>query len=344
MTQLPLVPPEAVEAAALGVWCPKMCTFACPVHAATGREDAVPWSFHVALLGVAADERPDTPERLVACTGCLACQQPCTFDQDVPAQVRAARAVSRPSSPAADEVVEHLRAGRRPDGSPGTPTTGSVAGTTVVHAGCHDTPEVVAAATRLLEAAGHDVTVVGDGCCGRLAEDLGATDVARERMAHRANELVDAARVVLLDPHCGPALAGLRTIDLWTVLADADLAFDGTGDPMAVTYHDPCLLARPDGVVDPPRRLLAAAGVQVVEPEFQGLETACTGAGMGLPLLDPAAADATAHRRAGHLAATGADTVTACSRAADRLRAVGRPTTDLVVVLARRLPSSPEAP
>ncbi len=346
MTELPVLGPHVTAAALQGSFCPKMCTFACPVEAATGRDDAVPWSFHRAVTDLAEGRR--SPEELapdlVACTGCLACREPCAFDQDVPDQVRAGRAVARPHTPAAEAALAHIAAGDRPDGTAAAhdAVRQVAAGATVLHAGCQDPAEVVAAAARLLVAAGHEVTVVADGCCGQLAHDLGGVEVAEARARHRATQLDTAGSIVSLDPHCAPALpAGASITDLWTLLADAELGWR-TDDAGTAAYHDPCVLARGAGVVDPPRQLLARAGVEVVEPEFHGTATACSGAGMGLALLDPEAADATGQRRAGHLAATGADrTVTACSRAAERLRAVGQPTDDLAVLLAARLTEAP---
>lgn len=346
MSELPVLPGDTVDAALQGSFCPKMCTFACPVEAATGRDDAVPWSFHRAVTDLAEGRRAATEVAgdLVACTGCLACREPCTYDQDVPSQVRDARAAARPRTEAADAALEAVAAGLRPDGgSTGHPVDRVSSGSVVLHSGCQDPVEAVDAAYRLLEAAGHEVTVVADGCCGQLARDLGDPDVADTRIRHRTSQIEDARMVVTLDPHCAPALttAGADVIDLWTVLADSEIAWrPPTREP--VTYHDPCLLARGAGVVSPPRQLLADAGMDVVEPEFHGTATACAGAGMGLPLLDPAAANATARRRAGHLAATAAPrTVTACSRAADRLWAAGHATEDLAVLLAARLTETP---
>lgn len=343
MTELPVLPSATVDAAVHGSYCPKLCTFACPVTSATGRDDAVPWSFHRAVTDLADGRRrpADVADDLVACTGCLGCQPPCAYDQDVPAQVRDARAVARPRTDAADTALDHVAAGRRPDGTDTVAPTAVPAGATVLHAGCQDPDEVVEAARALLVAAGHEVIVVADGCCGELARDLGDPDTAEARRAHRAGQLAGAGTIVTLDPHCAPALDGTKVVDLWTILADASLPFRTDAAP-ATAYHDPCLLARRDGVVTPPRRVLAAAGIAVVEPEFHGRETACTGAGMALPLLDPGAADATARRRAGHLDdADAPTTTTACSRAAARLRAVGHDTHDLAVLLAARLTETP---
>lgn len=48
-----------------------------------------------------------------------------------------------------------------------------------------------------------------------------------------------------------------------------------------VTYHDPCHLSRYVGVVQPPRRLLAAAGAELAEMPRCGTNTFCCGAGGG---------------------------------------------------------------
>ncbi len=345
MSELPLLPSAVLDEARQGAWCPKLCTFACPVHEATGRADAVPWSFHRALVDLDEGRRdaPDVAPELVACTGCLACQQPCEFDQDVPAQVRAGRSIARPTSEAAERALEHLAAGALADGSrrsaPQT-TTG-----TVLHAGCHDPDEVVDAAVRLLTAAGHEVTVVADGCCGRLADDLGDPDLGARRRDHRRDQLAGATRLVSLDPHCAPALGdatGLAVEDLWSVLAPAPPAFRADDDAAPVAWHDPCLLAREAGVVTPPRQLLDRAGVPVHEPEHHGTGTACSGAGLGLPLLDPDAADATAAHRAGHLTDAADRTVTGCSRAATQLRRAGVEVAELATTLADRLADRPE--
>lgn len=335
------LPVVVADAARHGSYCPKLCTFACPVTEATGRDDAVPWSFHRTVSDL-ADGRllpADAAPRLTACSGCLGCRQPCVFDQDVPSQVVAARAVAPPRTPAAAEALGHLAAGRRPDGSSAPAAVGREPADVVVLAGHADTEAAMQATARLFAAAGRTVRVVApEGCCGGLARALGDPDLADALAAELPALVGDVTRIVALDPHCIPelraAMPEANVVDVASALADDLDRLRFRPANATVVWHDPCVLARGEGVVDPPRRLLAAAGFTVVEPRQHGMDTSCSGAGLGMPLLDPAAAAATAGRRAAQLADTNAPTVTGCRRAGALLTDAGTDTADLVVVLA----------
>ncbi|MEX1164573.1 MAG: (Fe-S)-binding protein, partial [Nitriliruptor sp.] len=347
---------------------PKMCTFACPVTSATGRDDAVPWSFHRTVSDLATGRLPlvaEAADRLTACSGCLACQVPCVFDQDVPAQVRAGRAAlvdAGVADPVVAAAIAHVADGRNPAGSPlPVAPPGDDDLTTLIVAGCRDDGASLDAVVAVLRAAGERVAVhVPEGCCGALLDDLGARDAAasaRRRLAvevadHTVDTLDaaadpdDAVTIVATDPHCLGSLrsAGLTVTDvashLDAAVTDGRLRF--TGSSWAATWHDPCVLARGEGVTAAPRRVLTAAGAELIEPEHHGERTGCSGAGLGMDQLDPAAAGATAALRVRELG-TG-PVVTGCARAAERLRAAGADVADLPSVLVTRLAGSPEHP
>lgn len=359
--QLPLVAPDQAEAARHGSFCPKMCSFACPVTAATGRDDAVPWSFHRTVSDLHEGRlEPSVAafDRLTACTGCLSCREPCLFDQDVPAQVRAGREalhrrgvappvvgataarVARAESPYPAVAVRAAPATASDDGAAEAATT-----VTVVP-GCRDDAPLVEAALRLLRAAGeHPVLARPPGCCGAALRDLGAADEADDACSALSASLpTGSARVVALDPHCleelrsavGEEVAVAHVVDeLHRLVEEGRLMLERRLGP--ITYHDPCLLARGERVTEQPRELLRAAGATIVEPESHAAATACSGAGLGLELLDAGAAEATARLRRRSLD-TGATVVTACAGARRRLSTATTPVTDLIATLADCLP------
>jgi Fe-S oxidoreductase len=135
--------------------------------------------------------------------------------------------------------------------------------------------------------AGNDVRRVGEeGLFEMLAE-------------HNVAALGEATfqEIVTTDPHTLNALrheypdrGGRYTVLHYTTLlakliADGRLAF-----PRAlghrVTYHDPCYLARYNGEVDAPRRVLRALDVELHDMPRCGTNTFCCGAGGGRIWMD----------------------------------------------------------
>ena len=102
--------------------------------------------------------------------------------------------------------------------------------------------------------------------------------------------------------------------------------------PGAVTWHDPCQLARGLSEVTAPRALLSAAVEEVREPTRTGVETSCCGFGGLLPRTLPELSREMARLRHGELRDCGAPVVTGSPGCAQQLGAV-----DLVSVVARWL-------
>ena len=182
---------------------------------------------------------------------------------------------------------------------------------------------VPANVARLLRSAGVSFGYLyeDDLYSGALAHDLGADDA----VAAHARRVVAILRahgvreVITIDPHTTTMLRtvyptlvdgyDVRVRSYLEVLAERGLpvsnALTGT-----VVLHDSCVYARYEGVVEEPRRLLAAAGLTVGEPESSRTRTWCCGG--PAESLFPATALAVAGKRVEQLRAVAPDCVTMC--------------------------------
>ncbi len=182
---------------------------------------------------------------------------------------------------------------------------------------------VPANAARLLRRAGVEFGYLyeDDLYAGTLAYDLGAD----EAVAAHARRVVAILRkngvreVITIDPHTTnmlrsvyPRLIGgydLRVRNYLEVLAERGMEFASPLGRRAV-IHDPCVYARYENILEPPRRLLASAGVDVAEPEKAGSLTWCCGG--PAEALYPAKAAAVAAARVAQLRDIAPDCVTMC--------------------------------
>ena len=168
----------------------------------------------------------------------------------------------------------------------------------------------------LLAAAGCElVEVGGQTCCGALAAHAGQTaSAARSRAANLAAFApIDGVDVIVVEAagcglelrHSPPALAD-RVRDAAVLLAGRSLPPARTV-PLRVVYHDPCHARHGQGIVREPRALLARIpGLTLVDPEEVEV---CCGSGGPYALLHPDLSAWMGRRKAGNLAATGADLV-----------------------------------
>jgi Fe-S oxidoreductase len=156
---------------------------------------------------------------------------------------------------------------------------------------------------------------------GALAHDLGLDELvaAHARRVHDLFRKHGVRTVITIDPHTTnmlrsvyPTLLEGYDVEVKSyleVLAERDGVADTPPFRTAV-LHDSCVFARYEGVVEEPRKLLARAGVTVVEPESAGRLTWCCGG--PVEALYPDKALAQAQRRVEQLHSAGVQCVTMC--------------------------------
>jgi dimethylglycine catabolism B len=194
----------------------------------------------------------------------------------------------------------------------------------------------------LLRRAAVDVAVLGaeEADCGDLARRLG-DEVTFQALARRNVATLGRYRfasIVTMDPHAlhvlrneYPAFGGQYRVQHHTAFLD-DLFAAGRLAPSVVrsrivmTYHDPCYLARYNGEVEAPRRLLARLGMEVAEMARAGLRARCCGWGGGAAFADVPATRRIPDLRMDHARETGASVVAvACPNCANMLEGVTGP-------------------
>ncbi len=184
---------------------------------------------------------------------------------------------------------------------------------------------VARALVGILSACEVDLGTLGkkEPCCGDIARrtgEAGLFDVQRNETQallakHSVHELVTTS------PHCWDTIAHAHhgatrawhyTQLLARLLEDGRLELNQRTE-RRVTFHDPCYLARHNGVVDEPRRLIRATGATLVEMAQHGVESLCCGGGGGRMWQELPHQRDLAQRRLRQAEATGAGAViTAC--------------------------------
>jgi Fe-S oxidoreductase len=157
--------------------------------------------------------------------------------------------------------------------------------------------KVSRAIVRILREAKVSFAILGDEetCTGDAARRLG-NEYLFQMQAQSLVETLnghEVKKILVQCPHCLNALANelpqfggryevVHHADLVARLVkDGRLAPSAAAGLGAVTFHDPCYLARWNGITEPPRAALASAGVSVREMPRNRREGFCCGAGGG---------------------------------------------------------------
>lgn len=321
-----------------------MCRLACPVSTTSGRETLIPQAKMDRLNQAHQGHVPwtvDSTEPIWGCTGCRQCTMYCEHGNEPGLVLMTGRAqatsqgVGHPALADYPErfrarehrLVDQLRDHVAPERRANAGSIGFWPGCDAVDKGLRD----ITATLALFERMGaDDVTVVDAGvaCAGYPLLAGGFADMFRWH-ANKAARALEGFRTLIIN--CSACVYTLRAsypaegISLSAdVLSLAEFLasridqlpseqLPGPARRKVVYYHDPCYLARYEGVVDEPRAVLERVA-EVREFGWSHTDTECCGGGGLLPKTMPATADAMARRRLRSIANAGGGTVvTSCA-------------------------------
>ncbi len=187
---------------------------------------------------------------------------------------------------------------------------------------------IARAVARILQEAGVRFAVLGgeEHCCGdparRTGNEFNFEALARENI--ETFERYGVTRIVAHCPHCVntlrneyPRFGGkyevLHHTELIRELIESGKLKLSRKLPDTAVYHDPCYLARYDGVVAPPREVLDSVVSRRVEMKRSRERTFCCGGGGGHSFFEAEGGERINRLRARQALATGAATLcTAC--------------------------------
>ena len=215
---------------------------------------------------------------------------------------------------------------------------------------------------RILKAAGVNFAVMAEERCHgefarRLGEEYLYQTAAQENIGNFAQ--YDFDRILTACPHCFntlkneyPSFEDFR----WPVVSHAvfidELMKAGSlpyvkSEGLSAVYHDPCYLARINGIVAEPRSVLNSVCTVLKSPAESGERTLCCGAGGGQMWIDRHGSNSVNVIRLKDLRASGADTIAVscphCLTMLESARAVTRDAesvsiSDIAELVAAALP------
>lgn len=189
-------------------------------------------------------------------------------------------------------------------------------------------PEIGFALIEVLKEHGVDIIIPeGQVCCGSPMIRTGQTDIVDSLVKQNTKALQDYDTIITVCAGCGATLKNdypeygvkFNVVDISEFLASRLDTRKMKPLNLRVTYHDPCHLARGQGILDEPREILSKIpGVEFVEMEEPNR---CCGAGGGVRAGKPEIAAALAKNKVEMIRKLGVDAViTICPFCENNLR------------------------
>jgi len=271
------------------------CVADCPVYRVKGFEAYTSRGKMLIARGLLEgliEPSEEVQEILDACLLCGYCQARCALDNlEVFTSLRARMNQEGLSAPEHQQKVSRIvEEGTLFD----RPVAIKREGTTPLYLGCLYQSKPVEARTiiSVLERCGIDPLIVEETCCGYFAEAAGFEDDF-ERIRQRFTETYGVQpdqEILTLCPTCTVTLReryGLKVKHAIVAVAERIGQLNPRQLELRATYHDPCHLGRMLGILDEPRDILRALGVDLVEMEHNRTFSSCCGGGGGVADTDP---------------------------------------------------------
>ncbi|MBC7187686.1 MAG: (Fe-S)-binding protein [Calditrichaeota bacterium] len=278
------------------------------------------------------------------CLGCEACRKTCPRGLDMPVVLRAVRRVLSDFGSVPQEIkaaVSKVRSSGNPLGEPRERRDQWAQGLDIptfssemewLYFSCclpaydQRAQSMARATASILRRAGISFGILGqhEACCGESLRKVGAEklflELAKANIA--AFRAAGVRRIVVTSPHCLAAFSGdyaewerglevVHETQLFAHLMREGRIVPQKPLPRLVTYHDPCLLGRKQGIYEEPRLVLRSIpGLRLVEMEnFSRDQSICCGGGGGGLWLDWPVEERVTNARLLQAARTGADTL-----------------------------------
>ena len=281
------------------------CLVNCPTYSAVGNtfgDDGMLGGRGVALATLQRGLKEGIEDGLFLCTTCGLCGQACPVEIDAGKRLKDLRR-SGLASPDISSQLEEITLLQNTIDKHGTPygqvekadfAIPQTKSSMVLYIGCvgrSTEVETAGNAIKLLQRLGIDFTLIDEVCCEAVKGDIGSRPNP-EKLRKNIEKIREAGGrdVLFLCPTCLKTFleydqdhsTGLTYRMLLSYL-DQHFAFTSLGgDPLTITYHDPCHLGRGLESFDGARELLKSIGSTVAEMEHHHKDSLCCGAGGGI--------------------------------------------------------------